>query len=740
MIISKDNLDAENILIETLEKIRTSGPNDYDEMETLSHIKLNHNEIFIKYESHLLFLLGLFYKTSEPRNIVDLYLNELSLVIKAETNMTLSILQADIYNKIKESLVFSFSAPASVGKSHLLKELIYLGERDVVIVVPSRALIAEYIIDIKSRVDNNVLVLPFIDIINAKNTTRKIYVITPERGIELFKYKGKLDIEIFFFDEAQISEDTIRGMIFDSFVRRVKTEFPDAKKIFAHPYVDNPNAQLLKHSFVTHSTATRYNQNTVGKIFVSWNEIDFEYFSPNNKKIIEKIDFDMFDQLFESGKTLLIYASKNQINDSTRVYPFIKKYIKHFPSIQDKRALELIQQMKDYIGADDKNKKSQMISYMKRGIVMHHGSMPLRMRFIIEEFIRFNYAKICLATSTLQQGINMPFDAIFIDNFNRLQTLYLKNLIGRAGRSTKQPYFDYGYIIVKKKNMNTFINRMNQQFEIQATSRLDTQEDFTDIDLQDIVEASRNNTFDDKLEITKTQVDRLKDSNLDTRIESLLDNIADNGEINLTSMNSVIRDELKTCLKDIFISHLKRKVLTKYENSILRIALTIYLWKIQKKSFKEIIAIRYNYFLNNFKDNAPIFSQSPHNLPNKNARYQNAFEKQSIEKFNYDTLIYDTYDYLDKVIGFSLKDPISAYFYIFYEKYKDKRALIMYKLLKYGTSDEDEILMLRYGFEFEDFDWLKPVISKISEDNIEFNDKTSDLSEQQLAIINKYAF
>ena len=44
----------------------------------------------------------------------------------------------------------------------------------------------------------------------------------------------------FFFDEAQVSEEIERGIIFDVVVRRVKKTFSSAKIIFAHPFVENP--------------------------------------------------------------------------------------------------------------------------------------------------------------------------------------------------------------------------------------------------------------------------------------------------------------------------------------------------------------------------------------------------------------------------------------------------------------------------------------------------------------------
>jgi hypothetical protein len=66
------------------------------------------------------------------------------------------------------------------------------------------------------------------------------------------------------FDEAQISEEKIRGMQFDTFVRRANTYFKEAKKVFAHPFISNPEAQLMKHDFINENSASNvYKQLTV---------------------------------------------------------------------------------------------------------------------------------------------------------------------------------------------------------------------------------------------------------------------------------------------------------------------------------------------------------------------------------------------------------------------------------------------------------------------------------------------
>ena len=48
-----------------------------------------------------------------------------------------------------------------------------------------------------------------------------------------------------------------------------------------------------------------------------------------------------------------------------------------------------------------------------------------------------------------------------------------------------------------------------------------------------------------------------------------------------------------------------------------------------------------------------------------------------------------------------------------------------------------EILLIRYGFEFEDFDWIKDVVSRINEDEIVFSN-IENLTNDQKKRISKF--
>ncbi|MDD2438472.1 MAG: DEAD/DEAH box helicase [Massilibacteroides sp.] len=773
-IINGENIDI--IIPEILERIHSDGPVVAEDFEKLALLKKFHPEKFKKYESRLMYLMGLFYKTRTPKNLIEEIYSIYSDSINAETKVRFTPVQANIFKKIRDKKYFSFSAPTSSGKSFLFRELIKGADSDIVIVIPSRALIAEYIYTIRKLLDgdNSILILQFIENVNILKTKRRIYVITPERGVDLFKMANELNIGLFLFDEAQLSEEPVRGMRFDSFVRRVDKKFPSAKKVFAHPFVDNPEAQLKKHKFLKMADAAQYSQNVVGKIYISSEESGYKYFSPFNYKINEKVELesDIVEDILKNNGTLLVYISKEKIYNGEHINNFAK-YIDLCDTVNNPEAIELIEELRDFIGSSKSgDKHSDMMEMMERGVVIHHGSMPLRARLIIEKFVNKNFAKICFATSTLTQGINMPFDIVWIDNFlfsgtEDRKSLDVKNLIGRSGRITRNKnHFDYGYVIVNEKNVRKFSNRIKNKILLRETSLLDENIDKVSEDLKDIVEAIKNNTFDDELHLTKSQVERLEKADTDQDVKLILDNfLKDNTPIKGRDYHNIkksIRKKIKESFRNIYISHLRRPELKSGEMSVLSTSIPILLWRAQGKSFREIVSLRHAYLTNKDKqmqigsrlkkmeitkseadqeinDINIQYSNIAHQLPDIGAPKKSLFPANtSISEFNYDKLVYDTYDYLDKVISLCLSDPLTAAFKKYYSKTGDERAIVLGNYIKYGTNNETEIWLSKYGFGFEEIEWIIPYIKSIDKNQIVFTDRIGELSPQKMEIIKRY--
>jgi len=399
-LINGENLESDIPAI--LRAFHSDGPVDSSLLERLAYYKRYNPERFAVFERKILYTMGLFYKTDAPESILEEVYSIFARSIKEDTGNNFTPVQAGVYNSINMNRYYSFSAPTSAGKSYLFRQLILDTAGDIVIVVPSRALITEYYFEVINIVDKNVLVLQFIEDVNTALVDRRIFIVTPERAVQLFRLKDSFNIELFLFDEAQLSEEEFRGLRFDALVRRVDHIFPNSKKVFAHPFVSNPEAQLIKHDFVNNAGAYSYKQQAVGKIFLHYEDGVFTHFSPNVGCEDVAMQGDLARSVLEDRGTMLVYISKKKIYDGTYRLQF-GRYIDLCPRLVDKKSVAIIKELKEFIGAEDKgsDKHSNLIELMERGVVTHHGSMPLKARLIVEQFIREGLARICFATSTL---------------------------------------------------------------------------------------------------------------------------------------------------------------------------------------------------------------------------------------------------------------------------------------------------------------------------------------------------
>ena len=767
-IIKEQNV--EESLVRIINDIHQNGPINPSDFEQLAYIKKYFNHIFKEYESKLLYLLGLFYKVEAPTSILEEVYAIFFNSIKDDINKVFTPVQAHAYKNIMRKKYFSFSAPTSAGKSYLFRELIQSTDDDIVIIVPSRALISEYLNSIYKLVDNSVLVLSFVENINTVNTKRRIFILTPERSVELFKRIKDFNISLFLLDEAQISEEEVRGLKFDSLVRRIDKVIPSAKIVFAHPFVSNPNAQLIKHNFVENQSSKRYDQLTVGKIFISVKDEKLSYFSPYDETFSQIIQADTIENILQNDGTLLIYTSKNKIYENRHLIDFAR-FIDLCPNLTNESALKLIDNLEKFIGASSKNpsKSSSFIEMMKKGVVIHHGSIPLKARLLIEEFVNSKYARICFSTATLIQGINMPFDAVWVDNFHRMNPLTLKNLIGRAGRTNSNTKsFEFGYVVIKQENVPTFSSRINETVTISEKSAID--EEFTSIpeDNKDIVDAIQNDTFNDDLHLTNSQVERLTHESVHKEVTYILKNLIKEGKPitgrDYYSLSDTIRGNVKKSFKKVFIAHLRRNKLTPSEAAVLSASIPILLWHIQGKSFSEMVSLRHAFLTERdiqrktkrrvysgeisakrgkriLEKTKVRYSPNASSLPNSSLRGSSLFDEDlSVLDVNYDTLVYDTYDYLDKVISQSITDPLCAAFQIYYDKTKDSKAKLMQNYLRYGTNNEIEIWLLRYGFSFEEIELFSEYIISINEKEIIFKKEVNELDLTLYPIVDRYIY
>jgi len=115
------------------------------------------------------------------------------------------------------------------------------------------------------------------------------------------------------------------------------------------------------------------------------------------------------------------------------------------PQDKDKhlRYQETLATCLDYCGED-----SYEVALLKRGIATNYGQMPQRLRRLMTDLVDRRICPITVATATLTEGVNLPFDIIFITALRRtsfdpgtssqiispISTSEFSNLAGRAGR------------------------------------------------------------------------------------------------------------------------------------------------------------------------------------------------------------------------------------------------------------------------------------------------------------------
>ncbi|MBR2414720.1 MAG: helicase, partial [Clostridia bacterium] len=200
------------------------------------------------------------------------------------------------------------------------------------------------------------------------------------------------------------------------------------------------------------------------------------------------------------------------------------------------------------------------------------------------------------------------------------------------------------------------------------------------------------------------------------------------------------------------------------EKGVLNTAIKILIWKIHCKTFKDICFYRYAYAsrlkerrdlkekikssvgVNKLRYQVQLnnlyaaFVSECNELPNKKLNLYSMFGNREIKanEVDYDRIVFDTYDYLDKTIGFHLSDIFYAAFQKYYESTQDSRAEKLAKYVKYGTDSDRHIWMLRYGLTFEDIEWAENYIKDINQEEIVFNNGIEELEPERYNIIKRF--
>jgi len=426
------------------------------------------NELYKKYMYSLISKLGLFALENTLINTSDIILpidRNTEKEIKKENQKVpnskyyFTDVQFKLFNQLKAKTDFSFSGPTSMGKSFLIKQYIrhiVTELKNIVILVPTRALINQTLIDIRmelSDLENNYKLFTNSNLseVEIDNATSYILIYTPERLMSFLSQKNDIVLDIAFIDEAhKLSADDDRSITAYSAVENLIYSNSFIQLYFSSPNISNPELYLKQFKRNIENSIS-IKESPVGQnlYFADFNNnelsyiIDSEFIKLNNDMSQFRHSFDFINNLGRNEVSNLIYCSSpdKAITVAENLYSMIDN------KIDDIEIDSATKKISEYV-----HSKYYLVKWLKKGVGYHFGQMPQNVKNIVEDLYRKNKIKYLITTATLLEGVNMPTKNIFIfkdDKFNYkndglhdFQDTSAKvnfwNLVGRAGRYTQE--------------------------------------------------------------------------------------------------------------------------------------------------------------------------------------------------------------------------------------------------------------------------------------------------------------
>jgi superfamily II DNA/RNA helicase len=369
--------------------------------------------------------------------------------------------QTRVHDSYLDNDAVSISAPTSSGKSFILCNIIIeemlKGKRNVVYIVPTRALIAQVENDLHEQLKRyelsnvNLTTVPQYDDVQYESN---IFVFTQERLHWFLIEHGELRLDMIFVDEAHKIEDPYRGILLQQKLEEVISENPDIRVYFSSPFTSNPEL-LLESIPVNKKTETintqfiSVNQNLIYCTQVPRKSNLWELNLSLPTKVIRLGKLAMTDRPTTEMKKLafmsvafsangngnIIYS--NGAAEAEQIALVLYDKLSN-ESVNTKKLTALIDLVKKTVHID-----YRLVKVLERGIAFHYGNMPLLIRQEIENLFKEGDIKYLICTSTLLEGVNLPAKSIFIRKPKRGRSTPLShsdfwNLAGRAGRWGKE--------------------------------------------------------------------------------------------------------------------------------------------------------------------------------------------------------------------------------------------------------------------------------------------------------------
>ena len=366
--------------------------------------------------------------------------------------------QFRLFGKLSKSKCFSFSGPTSVGKSYIIRAFLWkvlenVPPENIVVSVPTRALINQFSIDIKGdlkeviekyhyRISTNSNIVEYVE----DTESRYIFILTPERLLSYLSRPNNPPLGYLFVDEAHklATENDYRSIVTYNAIERTLRRHPDINLYFSSPNVANPEVFLKAFKTCSNNLNTGNIDFTEespvaqNRFFVDLSTKNIWQYIDDNPVLLESDSLekvnDCTDLILSVGQSKhnIVYCNTKSSTLDYAGYAFDKMPagINELP----KEITKAIRQIKTYIHED-----FYLAKFLAKGVAYHYGNLPQIIRNIVEDLYRRGKIKYLFCTSTLLEGVNLPAQNVFIikKGYARkelLRPIDFKNLAGRAGR------------------------------------------------------------------------------------------------------------------------------------------------------------------------------------------------------------------------------------------------------------------------------------------------------------------
>ncbi|MDR0603522.1 MAG: DEAD/DEAH box helicase [Bacteroidales bacterium] len=659
--------------------------------------------------------------------------------------------QFEVFSKLSNSIEFSFSGPTSMGKSFIIKSFIKKviknsPPENIVIIVPTRALINQFSIDLKSDLRELLEAYKYKILINSnvsdfltEERYNYIFVLTPERLISYLSQDNNPPIGFLFLDEAHklANKTDSRSITTYTAIEKVQKKYGNVKLYFSSPNVSNPDIFL---KLFDRNTEQRYYQTDESPVsqnlyFIDLQNNNYELYANNQiinlnqqvqfSNIADELDLINF---IGNGKTNLIYCNSRR-KTIEKANSFASKLSGFQPTTNIKNAVSNI---REYI-----HKDYYLANLLLKGVAFHHGKLPQLIRNVVEDLYKSEEIKNVFCTSTLLEGVNMPTQNIFIlDNKNsnkQLESIDFWNLSGRAGRLAKELEGNIFCVqsndfewknkkIFEKEKINiepTILNKIDKNL-IEIEKILHSKDITGTNEEKEILEYIANIIKIDSLEIDSKYkspiIVKLIDENKNKIIElakSKTENyeipkfiLSYNQTINFDVQNKVYKQLVRT-KKTLPSSNINYKTCLE----VLESFYGLYNWnkaekKLQNKNSLKYYSVLMNEWINGFSLSQIINQTIEWNATNNNkimVGYDNnkpsyvLFDRQNIIHIN--IIIEQIIEDIEYILRFLLEKYFNHYYQILVKILGENNAGENWAvLLEYGTQNRIVIALQNIGF------------------------------------------